>query len=241
VRRFRGAGGSVARLGSRMARRFCASVRFSSADSSCVQSGAVVRFFQNRKFMGVIHNSSRICWVCLLLLGSCQADRPIHPLRLEGFPGAPVVENLFPLRDGTKWTFEDRLHPDAPPVVLELRRKLGGYALIGRGGVEVEIAWNDGYLELLEEGRLVDRFLKYPGHAGETWIANQAVFTIFGYDEIDVLGERRRALVVAADRRRLREIGWFVPDMGWVRIRTERRGNPIHDTVLVAYEPGRMN
>jgi hypothetical protein len=162
---------------------------------------------------------------------------------LDGFPGAPVVDYLFPLRDGMSWAFEDRLDPSAPRVELSLRRKpLGGFVLVGaRAAEEVEIAWKEGFLELRHEGRLVDRILKYPARAGETWVVNQAIFTIFGYDELEVLGRKRRALVVAADRRRMREIGWFVPDMGWVRIRTERRGRPIHDTFLVAHETGRTN
>ena len=58
---------------------------------------------------------------------------------------------------------------------------------------------------------------------------------------LPVLGEKKRALVVAADRRQMREIGWFVPGMGWVRIRTERRGAVLHDAELIRYEPGRMN
>ena len=233
----------MTRFGSRMARRLTARVRFSSGLSRLVQPGAGLLLFQNRKFMWVIHNSSRICSVCLLLLGSCHVDRPIHPLRLEGFPGAAVVDNLFPLRDGMSWTFEDRLDPSAPRLVLTVRRKpLGGFVLLGaRGADEVEIAWREGFLELSREGRLIDRVLKFPGKAGETWVVNDAVFTIFGYDDLTILGRKRRALVVAADRRRMREIGWFVPDMGWVRIRTEHRGKALHDTFLVAHEPGRTN
>jgi hypothetical protein len=231
----------MTRLGSRIDRRLTARVRFSSWLSRRVQPGA--GFFQNRKFMWVIHNSSRTSWVLLLLLGSCHIDRPIHPLRLDGFPGAPVVDNLFPLRDGTSWTFEDRLDPEAPRLVLTLRRApFGKFFLEGaRRADKVEIAWNGEFLELSREGQLIDRILKYPGKAGETWVVNQAIFTVFGYDTVKILGEKRRALVVAADRRQMREIGWFVPDMGWVRIRTEHRGRPIHDTFLVAYEPGRMN
>ena len=200
-------------------------------------------FFQNRKFMWVIHNSSRICGVFLLLLGNCGVNRPIHPLRLEGFPGAEVVDNLFPLRDGMSWTFQDRLDPSARPLVLKLKRDLfRRYHLEGaRRADQVEIAWNEGFLELSREGKLIDRILRFPSKAGETWIVNEAIFTVFGYDEIEILGEQRRALVVAADRRQMREIAWFVPDMGWVRIRTERRGRAIHDAFLVAYEPGRMN
>ncbi|MEM8886052.1 MAG: hypothetical protein AAGD14_18450, partial [Planctomycetota bacterium] len=176
-------------------------------------------------------------------LGSCHVERPIHPLRLDGFPGDPVVENLFPLRDGMSWTFEDKLAPDTPPLKLTVRSVgINSYVLEGgRAADRIEIAWNGEFLELSREGQLIDRILKYPGRAGETWVVNQAIFTIFGYDTVEILGERRRALVVAADRRQMREIGWFVPDMGWVRIRTERRGRALHDTYLVAYEPGRMN
>ncbi|MHC4938213.1 MAG: hypothetical protein ACYTHK_04520 [Planctomycetota bacterium] len=153
------------------------------------------------------------------------------------------MENLFPLRDGMSWTFEDRLDPDAARLVLTLRKKpLGGYSLEGgRRSEKIQVAWREEFLELSHEGQIVDRILRYPGKAGDTWVVNQAIFTIFGYDEVRILGEKRRALVVAADRRQMREIAWFVQDMGWVRIRTEHRGRPIHDTFLVAYEPGRMN
>jgi len=221
-----------------MARRLAASVRFSSRLRRLAQGGA--RFFQNRNFMGVIAHCSRISWVCLLLLGSCHVDRPIHPLRLEGFPGAPVVDNLFPLRDGMAWTFEDRLDPDAEPLVLRLqKRPKQAFTLEGgRGEGKVEIAWKGGFLELRTEGRVFDRILKHPGKAGDTWEVGEAIFTVFGYDDVDVLGEERRALVVAADRRGRRELAWFVPDMGWVRIRTERRGKAVHDAFLVAYERG---
>ena len=179
-----------------------------------------------------------------LLLGAagCAVDRPIHPLRLDGFPGAPVEPGLFPLRDGMMWTFEDRLKPDAPPLVLRVIKQGRRYFLEGTKAQErLEIAHVDGFLEVRHGDRVVDRPLKYPGKAGETWQVNQALVTIFGYDDIGVLGEEKRALVVAVDRRQFRDIAWFVQGMGWVRLRSERRGKVLRDARLVAYEPGRMN
>ena len=204
--------------------------------------------FQNHKFMGVIHKFTRTCgvfmWALVALISTgCHVDRPIHPLRLEGFPGEPVVANLFPLRDGMSWTFQDRLNPEAAPLVFTVQKKgLNTYYLDGGANTgPLELAWSGGFLELRREGVALDRILKYPGKAGETWVINEAIFTIFGYDTISVLGEEKRALVVAADRRPLRELGWFVPDMGWVRIRTERRGKVLHDAVLIRHDPGRTN
>ena len=96
-------------------------------------------------------------------------------------------------------------------------------------------------MEVRQGDNVVDRPLKYPGKAGETWLVNQALVTIFGYDDIDVLGKKHLALVVAVDRRETRDLAWFVQDMGWVRLRTERRGKVLRDAHLIAYEPGRMN
>jgi hypothetical protein len=259
---------SWALFGSRMLRKLVASIDFCSAVSPSSQPVAVADrlafanrdscrdcsggcggdCFQNHKFMGVIHKFSRTCGVsllALLVLGSagCKVDRPIHPLRLEGFPGEAVVSDLFPLRDGMSWTFQDRLNPDADPLVFTVKKKgLNTYVLDGGANTgPLELAWEDGFLEFRRDGEALDRILKFPGNAGDTWVINDAIFTIFGYDEIEVLGEKKRALVVAADRRRIRELGWFVPGMGWVRIRTERRGKVLHDATLIRHDPGRMN
>jgi PAS domain-containing protein len=196
--------------------------------------------------MGLIGSYSRTSCACLLLAvlasAGCHVDRPIHPLRLEGFPGAEVEPGLFPLREGMEWTFQDRLHPDAPPLSLKLKKERRRFYLEGtKRGERLEIAYADGFLEVRQGDQVVDRPLKFPGKAGDTWQVNDAVVTIFGYDEIDVLGEEKRALVVAVDRRQFRDLAWFVQDMGWVRLRTEKRGRALRDAVLVAYEPGRMN
>ena len=185
-----------------------------------------------------------VCPLALLLLLTCACtfDRPIHPLRLDGFPGAPVEPGMFPLRDGMAWTFEDRIHPDAPPLELRVVREHRRFYLIGTKQEEqLEIAHVDGYLEVRHGDRVVDRPLRFPGKAGDTWLVNQALVTIFGYDDVDVLGEQKRALVVAVDRRQMRDLAWFVKGMGWVRLRTERRGKVVRDARLTAYEPGRMN
>jgi len=177
-----------------------------------------------------------------LLCCGCAVSRPIHPLRLEGFPGAPVEPGLFPLRDGMSWTFEDRLNPEAPQLLLRVAKEGRRFFLEGRKtGERLEIAHVDGFLEVRQGDRVVDRPLKYPGKAGDTWLVNKALVTIFGYDDLEVLGEKRRALVVAVDRRDFRDLAWFVQGMGWVRLRTERRGMVKRDAWLVVYEPGRMN
>ena len=229
-----------------MARRFSARIRRCTGLSFEAQPGRGRDFRQNHKFMGIYAHYSRRYGVGLaalaLLACGCHVDRPIHPLRLDGFPGAAVEPGLFPLRDGMSWTFQDRLDPDANPLLLRVIRKGRRYFLEGsKEGERLEIAHVDGYLEVRHDERVVDRPLKYPGKAGETWLVNTALVTIFGYDDIDVLGTQRRALVVAVDRREARDLAWFVRDMGWVRLRTERRGKVLRDAHLVAYEPGRMN
>jgi hypothetical protein len=177
-----------------------------------------------------------------VLAAGCAVDRPIHPLRLEGFPGAPVESGLFPLRDGMTWKFQDRLHPESPPLLLKLSKQGRHYYLEGtKAGQRLEIAYAEGFLEVRQGDQVVDRPLKYPGKAGDSWQVNTALVTIFGYDEVDVLGTKRRALVVAVDRRDYRDIAWFVQGMGWVRLRSESRGQVLRDASLVEYEPGRMN
>ena len=61
---------------------------------------------------------------------------------------------------------------------------------------------------------------------------------MFGYDEIEVLGKKTEALVVAADRGPVRDLYYFAKDLGWVRLRTERTGKTIRDAKLVAFEAG---
>lgn len=171
---------------------------------------------------------------CLAL--GCVSDRPVNPLRLEGFPGAPIEPGLFPLRDGTRWTFSDE---QGKTLTLAVREKDGKFALMGQTEGEAEIREQDGFLEILYEGRLVDRPLKMEGVAGDQWRAAGALYMAFGYEEIDVLGKKTRALVVAADRLPLRDLYWFTKDLGWVRLRTERNGKTIKDARLVAFDPGK--
>ena len=49
----------------------------------------------------------------------------------------------------------------------------------------------------------MDRPLKLEGAAGDQWRAAGALYMAFGYEEIEVLGKKTRALVVAADRQPL--------------------------------------
>ncbi len=169
---------------------------------------------------------------CLAL--GCATDRPVNPLRLEGFPGAPIEPGLFPLR-AARWTFADE---QGRPLTLSIREKEGKYVLAGQTEGEAEIREQEGFLEILYEGQLVDRPLKMEGVAGDQWRAAGAIYMVFGYEEIDVLGKKTRALVVAADRLPVRDLYWFARDIGWVRLRTERNGKTIRDARLVSFEPG---
>jgi hypothetical protein len=205
-----------------------------------------------------------------LVLGSCGIDRPVHPMRLKGFPGAPIEEGLFELRDGATWSFQDRLDPDSPPLRLSVEKRDEGYVLKGmresgagtrvrRGDWEYEIqpeagiAIREGFLELEltvvarragsreEEGQRQTmrlRPLKLRGKVGDTWQSGQDTCIAFGYDDLPVLGQRRRALVVAVERGPERNLQWFAKGIGWVRIRTERRGQVVRDALLVDHEPG---
>jgi len=170
------------------------------------------------------------------LLAGCASDRPpISPLRFEGFPGAAIEPGLFPLRDGARWTFGDE---QGKTLSLSIEARDGKYVLKGQTEGEAEIRVHDGFLEILYEGKLVDRPLKMEGVAGDRWQAAGATYMAFGYDEIDVLGQKTRALVVAADRPPLRDLYWFAKDLGWVRLRTERTGKTIRDAKLLSFEPG---
>lgn len=240
----------MAALESSNFRRFFARTLRSLTLSCAAHSGNGGDLRQNHNFMGVSPIYSRRS--CALLLGlvlglpvwgvGCAVERPINPLRLKGFPGAPVEPGMFPLRDGMLWKFQDRLHPEAAPLLLKLTKEGRCYYLEGtKAGQRLEIAHVDGFLEVRQGDQVVDRPLKYPGKAGDTWQVGTALVTIFGYDEVDVLGTERMALVVAVDRREYRDIAWFVQGMGWVRLRSERRGQALRDAHLVEYEAGRMN
>jgi len=174
-----------------------------------------------------------ILLACLAL--GCATDPPVSPLRFEGFPGAPIEPGLFPLRDGTRWTFGDE---QGKTLSLAITAEDGKYVLTGQTQGEAEIRISDGFLEILYEGKLVDRLLKMEGAAGDRWQAAGATYMAFGYEEIDVLGKKTRALVVAADRPPLRDLYWFAKDLGWVRLRTERTGKTIRDAKLLSFDAG---
>jgi hypothetical protein len=173
--------------------------------------------------------------VLLSVAAACATDRPVHPMRLEGFPGAPIEPGLFPLRDGTRWTFADE---QGKPLALAVRAKDGKLVLSGQTQGEAEIREHEGFVEILYEGRLLDRPLKLEGAAGDQWKAAGATYMVFGYEEIEVLGKKTRTLVVAADRLPVRDLYWFAKDVGWVRLRTERNGKTLRDARLVAFEAG---
>jgi hypothetical protein len=175
-----------------------------------------------------------------LLFPACKTDRPVHPMRLQGFPragveAAPIEPGLFPLRDGTRWTFADE---SGRTLVLSTQAKNGGFVLAGQTEVASEIRIQDGFLEILYQGKLLDRPLKMEGAVGDRWEAAGARYQVFGYDEVLVLGKETRALVVAADRKEQRDLYWFAKDMGWIRLRTERNGKTLKDAKLVSFEQG---
>ncbi|HEX5139239.1 MAG TPA: hypothetical protein VFY93_19885 [Planctomycetota bacterium] len=170
-----------------------------------------------------------------ILLAACASDRPVHPMRLEGFPGAPIEPGLFPLANGTRWTFSDA---EGKTLTLAVNERDGAFVLTGQTEGEAEIRIRDGFLEILYQGQVLDRPLKMEGAAGDRWEAAGATYTVFGYDEIEVLGRKTRALVVAADRKVQRDLYWFAKDLGWVRLRTERTGATLRDARLVAFEGG---
>jgi hypothetical protein len=177
----------------------------------------------------------RAALLLLCVATGCASDRPVHPMRLDGFPGAPIEPGLFPLRDGARWMFADE---HGKPLVLAVRAKEGRFVLAGQTEGEAEIREHEGFLEILYEGKLLERPLKLEGAAGDQWKAAGATYVVFGYDEIEVLGKMTRTLVVAADRLPVRDLYWFAKDYGWVRLRTERNGKGVKDARLVAFEPG---
>jgi len=174
--------------------------------------------------------------------GGCRAvERPVSPWRLEGFPGAAIEVEPFPLDPGTTWRFRDRLDPAAPPLELRLAGDAGALTLEGAREGGVTIARNGDFLEISKDGRVVDRPLRFSGRVGESWRSGDGQATAFGYDRLKLGGGDRRALVIGVDRRtakgRERDLYWFVPAMGWVRLRTEREGRAIRDAFLVDPEP----
>ncbi|MHC4133761.1 MAG: helix-turn-helix domain-containing protein [Planctomycetota bacterium] len=90
-----------------------------------------------------------------MLSGSCAGERPVHPYRLEGFPGAPIDADLFPLRAGTRWVFEDRVDPDRGRLELELEAREGRLVLVGTKEGEAVVRIADVETEQGAERRLL--------------------------------------------------------------------------------------
>jgi hypothetical protein len=176
----------------------------------------------------------------LLAVAGCALERPIHPYRLEGFPGAPIEGDLFPMRPGMRWVFRDRLKPDGPPLELATRGSGEELELLGRkADATLRLRTAGPYVEIVDgTGAVVDRPLRLDGRVGDTWSHAGATYTVFGYDRLEILGERLRALVVAVDRPPARDLFWFAPEVGWVRLRTELHGAVQRDALLVEFQPG---
>jgi len=187
---------------------------------------------------------TNILWFALavpLLAASCATDPPIHPMRLDDFPGAPIEGDLFPLRDGMEWIFEDRAAEAPTEVRLRLTKREGAYFLSGTKRAEAQVRFQGVFLEILEGRVPVARPLKVAGKTGDTWMFNKMRATVFGYDTIEVLGERRRALVTAVERGRTRDLYWWVDGIGWARLRNEQVGCVVRDAYLVEFRPGSAN
>lgn len=224
-------------------RRFLASLRRWSPLSRLTQ----LFFFsfrrnQKRNRMG----DGRIIYQHLVLAGvltaSCGYSRPIHPMRLDGFPGAPIEAGLYPLADGIEWVYEDEV---AGKGVLRLRMRSSGerYLLSGVKEVEVEVRIVEGFLEIVADGVVGERPLKLVGKVGDRWKLGRKRYTVFGYDELEILGEKRRALVVAVDLNKqivrttpeggtVRDLFWYAKGVGLVRMRTEFEGLVMRDARL---------
>ncbi len=186
-----------------------------------------------------------LTWLLTPLFASaCKGppERPIHPWKLEGFPGAPIEGDLFPLRNGATWAFRDRLDPSKGEQTWTLLRSQDGWLLRGLQGGDATLDRTGHYIEIRRAGKLVDRPLRLQGRAGDSWKAAGAYCLVMGYDRLQVLGEPRRALVVGVERkkdgRRSRDIYWFVDGIGWARVRHERDGNAISDAHLIRFDPG---
>ncbi|MHC4547959.1 MAG: hypothetical protein ACYTEZ_04210 [Planctomycetota bacterium] len=188
----------------------------------------------------------RSAWWLLVLVAACAGERPIHPYRLEGFPGAPIEPLRFPLRAGVRWVFEDRVDPERGRLELAIEERDGKLVLVGTKQGEALIQARGGFLEI-GFGDRTYRPLKLEGRVGDMWRTKggwrerSTRYTVFGYDEVEVLGKPRRALVVAADRTQLRDLYWFVAEIGWVRIRTESEGRAKRDAYLAEFDPGDAN
>jgi len=129
-----------------MRRRFFASVRRCRSSSVATQPvGRRRKSFHGRRntidWKGIIAQHLALFWLAVLAT-SCAGERPIHPYRLEGFPGAPIEADLFPLRAGTRWVFEDRVDPERDRLELELEAREGRLVLVGtkEGEAVVRIA-----------------------------------------------------------------------------------------------------
>jgi len=156
-------------------------------------------------------------------------------MRLEGYPGARIEKGpCSPLKPAA-WVFQDKLDKSRAPLRLALRRAGKGFVLTGATEQQANLARRDGFLEIRYQGKLVGRPLKLSGLVGDTWRVDDKLYTVYGYDRIPVLGRRRRALVVAVEQGVERNFYWFVQQMGWVRIRTEREGRPLKDAALISY------
>ena len=126
---------SISALLCTIRRRFLASVRRCRSSSVATQpAGRRRNSFQGRRKTidrkGIIAQYLALLWLVVLAAG-CAGERPIHPYRLEGFPGAPIEADLFPLRAGTRWVFEDRVDPDRGRLELELEEREGRMVLVG--------------------------------------------------------------------------------------------------------------
>jgi len=176
----------------------------------------------------------------VLLAISCAGERPIHPYRLEGFPGAPIEPMHLPLEPGARWVFEERVAEGQRELTMTLVERDGELVITGTRQGEAKVKVVDGFLEVSLAGRAF-RPLKLEGHVGDRWTFAGARYTVFGYDRLEVAGAPHRALVVAADRPPVRDRTWSVPHLGWVRIRTERLGAVMRDAFLKEFHPASAN
>ena len=130
-------------------------------------------------------------------------------------------------------------------MLLALAQDGDEFELRGRKQGDLTVAVKDGYLEIRHLRSLVERPLKFEGVIGSRWAMPGARGEFFGFDELEVLGEKIPTLVVAIDRHtdvgRRRDIYWFAMAKGWVRIRSELDGRPQRDMRLVEFEPGASN
>lgn len=178
-----------------------------------------------------------------LVAASCGYNRPIHPMKLEGFPGAPIEAGLYPMVDGVEWVYVDEV---AGKGELRLRMRKSGERFMLSGlseDKEVEVRVADGFLEVLVDGVIGERPLKFEGKVGDRWNLARKRYTVFGYDKLEILGEKRRALVVAVDLNQQivrttpeggtsRDLFWYAEGIGLVRMRSEFEGLVMRDARL---------